>query len=62
MTLARTFGIQAYCEHNAGQRQQFVLHASDLIEFDQPLTEGIEVREFASLGDFLREAQPPRGE
>jgi hypothetical protein len=32
----------------------------DLIEFDQPMHEGIEVREHATLGDFLRELQPAK--
>lgn len=47
--------IQAYCQYNAGTPQQFVPRESDLLDFDQPITEGIEVREHATLGDFLRE-------
>lgn len=54
--------IQAYCELNAGRSLQFQLRVTDVIEFDQPTHEGIEVREHATLGEFLRELQPPRGE
>lgn len=51
--------IQAYCEFNAGTSQQFVPRATDVLEFDQPITEGIEVREHATLGDFLRAINTP---
>lgn len=46
-----------YFEFNAGKQLQFVPRDKDLVEFDQPITEGIEVREFATLGEFLKHAQ-----
>jgi|GEM_PF-6785519 len=48
------FGMQRYCEFNAGRKQRFVPRDTDTIDYDQPITEGIEVREHATLGEFLR--------
>lgn len=51
------FGIHAYCEHNAGKALAFTPRETDVIEFERHAPAGIEVREHATLGDYLRELQ-----
>lgn len=51
--------LQAWCEYNAGTKQKFVPRESDLIDFPEITPEGIEVREYATLDDFLREFNSP---
>lgn len=46
-----------YYEFMAGQPSQFVPRETDFVEFNEPISEGIEVREHATLGEFLRELE-----
>jgi hypothetical protein len=47
--------IREYCEYNAGQKQAFVPREADTVELKEAPSAGIEVREYASLADYLRE-------
>lgn len=43
-----------YFEYQAGQPAKFVPCETDFVEFNEPISEGIEVREFETLGEFLK--------